>query len=217
MPGNNKFKKTTKSNTKQSIQIAKNVKAIKRLRKQPELKVKASFRSWALSVIGVQQFPLDGLLRGVADGQRIGDQVTWKFSTLNFSATPAGVGNTVFRMLIFMDRQNNNSVIVTPVGNILTHTVTNIQACNSTYNDEFVGKGKRYKILFDTKMHIMSNIQGTVNYQRTVNNRLGHVTHYSTNIGTPADIIDKCISIYFIANDANLNWQMSSKMLYIDS
>ncbi len=214
--GKTKFTKNTKSNAAQSKQIAKNKKAIVMLKHVPEVKTISNFRTYAAAALGVSQFAINTMQQGVGDELRIGDVITLKSIEFNLNIR-CTVAESVSRVLLLLDKQNNNAATPVPASQIFDNNTSNLQTCNSVYNPDTVGKNKRYIVLWDSGIIWVDNNTAPFKYTCRIRKRLGWKIHFNGNAGTAADVIDKCLSVYFIGADANINWGYSSNVHYTDS
>ncbi len=210
------FNVATKSNMKQSKQISKNQKAIKRLKKLPERKFTLLNRIWATSISTIIQTPLDVMIKGTSDGQRIGDEISLQNIMINFNMQSGG-GIGIARAILLLDRQNNNSTSLIPASLLFVSVSTNRDICGSAPNPDFVGKDKRFSFIFDTNMIVLDTIVSPLHFRANIRKWLGHRVHFSSNSGTSADVIDKCVSLYIITADANMIYSFSSVLNYTDS
>ncbi len=223
MPGyknhykNNKFKSTTKSNEKQSKQIATNTKAIKQLKSAPERKVMLNGRSFLASDTGLDHNVLNGILQGVEDNERIGDQITMKSLQLNLINALNIDGSTMWRHLIIIDNQNNQGTTEAPLNHIFNRAATFSDATFSTYNDDYVGRDKRYQVLWDSKAQYIAFQSGNNARTYKLHIRLGHKVRFEGNTGTGEDIIDRCIFLYSIHIGAASTWGFSSNIFFTDT
>ncbi len=220
MPGKRKFSKFTKSNSSQSKQIAKNARAIKQLKAQPEKKVVYAYSGFAApSSVGVHVHVINGLQQGTTESSRIGDQVIFKHLNMNVYFESQGV--TLFRAIILKDTQNNGSTSPPPSSDIFNHSTSNNDKIVSTFNFDIVGNDKRYRILYDSGPKLLEAGTGNSNERRMfmikkripLNNRV----IYSSNLGTAADIVDNRYMLYLVFNDLLCKYTSSAQMEFIDS
>ncbi len=104
--------------------------------------------------------------------------------------------------------QNNNVATFTST-EIFHNSSTTIQMLNSMYNKDFVGRGKKYRILYD-KYFTISNLSGSPS-KRKINifKKLGIDAIYTANNGDGADILKNRIDLLFVtaSNEMNVGYR----------
>lgn len=211
------FNKMNYNNKAQSKQISKLTNVVNKLKKAPERKIILNNRGLFVPVAGVAtQTALNDLVQGTTDDTRIGDVVTMKSLTFIYGNSALNP-DSLYRLLLIVDLTNNNNIAPLPLALLFNQSATITEACYSTLNDNFVGRGKKIRVLHDTGPTRVSSISSP--FTRKIHKRfkLGYKVHYSTNLGTSADIIDKCLSLYLLTVDVNHVYSWSSLVEFTDS
>lgn len=199
--------------TKTRPSVKKNAIAIKKLKHSFEKKYVYNRRLYTAGVAGPVQDTQNVIALGTSDIQRIGSQV--KLLGMSFRFFAATTTNGSFRLLIIRETRNNNLAVLTPLADLFDSTTTNIDAMISIYNDNNVGKGMRYRILYDSGIKHLNQIN-RVDWALHKNLKLGMKTNYNSNTGSPADINDNAICIYVINDGTAVSYGWTSRLSYND-
>ncbi len=217
-------------NQKQNKAIMNLQKRVTKLQRSSEVKFKTATHVFAGLDSGNSNFLLNGITKGSNSDQRIGDSV--KLLTLVFRSAFVHqfTDRTFIRIIIYMNRQNNNSSMI-DVDEILLNTTGNLNKIISVFNPRFVGKGKKYQILsddsFETHAGAISGNLGSTNSNPGQNDhtvhlnkviKLGHIVKFSTgDTGSATDIINHALRILIISNDDQSDYGHSFKLMYLDT
>ncbi len=199
---------------KSSLQIARSNRVkIGQIKSGIETKYFYTNRVFSASAVGEEQDPLNDMGQGTTDETRIGSRITLKGLNVRFFCNTSATG--ILRFLVVLDRQNNGGTTTTPVEDLFRHVATESDSCFSVYDNDLVGPDKRYSILFDSGTVFIDG-DAKASYYKSVKLRLGHKVLYDGNTPSSADIVDKCISTYVIANNTSTAWGMSARISYVD-
>ncbi len=223
------FKKRRKS----GLTVKKLDKKIKKLAKKIEVKEKSSLITLQLTGGTDTDFPLNELARGTATGQRVGDQVHMKrlmmtiqllIPQLDLEGTDTTTAWNLeykqdsMRVILLIDKQNNNSDAAPVISTILENAGNQAQKIKSQYDYMFVNgpyNRRRYKILYD-RVHVLSQFGPQEKFIR-INKSLNHKVNFSTDNGNGTDIVDNKIVIIFIPEGNQIEVAYSSVIFYTDA
>ncbi len=206
-------KKKTKSLTKE---VAKLSRAVGTIQADIEVKYVTFLHLFAATPIGKTTSLLHGLLRGDDDGQRIGDHVKLKSLSLNILVAAFGAGNTTFRSILIVDRHNQGALTIVDA-QVFTNVATTLDTIISPFNPDFVGKDKKYRILFDSGPRIVNGGTSPNQYMRKHRKHLGMNINYAlNNLGTGADIQSSAVRHLFYSTTAGASMGFDSVVTYID-
>ncbi len=216
-------------NQKQNKAIMNLQKKVSKLQKSSEVKFRTFTHLFQALTIGETSFLFNGLLKGTSSDQRVGDSVKLLSIVYRSLITHQGTDRTFVRVILYIDRQNNN-VTTFESDEILLNTSSNLDATISVFEPMFVGKNKKYQILFDEYFQVTSgtisgnsgvtaNHTGTQSHDRIIRKviRLGHTVRYSGNAGNGLDIINNALRVLYITDDAQASMGHSVKLMYIDT
>ncbi len=205
---------SSKKSFKKSRPTAKkNAKKIRVLMKRPEVKFSIPGSSVQSRAGAAHYFALNNLTQGLTNNNRIGDtvealsinlRVQFGLPVQDLIGTDTTVNgwtlsffDTRVRILLFIDVKNDNHSAVTE-GEVFNNVASPIENINSQLNRDFVGKGKKYKILYD-KYHYVSTQDSSKQQLIVINRKLNNMkVTYTGNAGTAADILDRKIMLGFI-------------------
>ncbi len=215
------------------VTVAKLNKKVNKMRSKVEIK--------ELNKIEVMQntggtdsaFTLNTLVRGNASNQRIGNKIYMKLLELKYrlkifanvyNGTDTNINWTLgydqdtVRVLVILDRQNNNGSSVV-INEILENAGTQSQKIFSVYDYKFVDSlrdTQRYKILYDRVHYLSQNISQDINVRKFIS--LNHKVSFSDgNTGTATDIINNAIRIVFVPSLNNAEFGFSTNLWYSDT
>jgi len=206
------------SRKKSKKTVKKNALAISKLQNLFEIKESYEFRAITPAASGAFLESLNSLLIGTANGTRIGDSVVSKFLELNiyFDLDSGLVTNeATFRVMIVVNHQNNKTT-TTSIPEILKNSSGSLQRILSVYNRDFVGKNKKYTILFDKTVNLQFGAGTTFRFYK-VRLPIRWKILYDGIAGSPADIINHDIVLYVESDNTLVSWGYSSIFKYIDA
>lgn len=208
-----KYTKKIKSTVKQ------NARAIKILKKAPEIKYILAGVEDSSTLVNSVVTLLNAVKRGTEQTERIGNGIKLVGYTIRtcISTNSLTLGG-IIRELIFIDTQVNNAVVLPKDEDILNQAASISDALVSTYNIRFVGKGKKYRILHDSgPVQLLPDSRSY--YARNHRGRLGYklVFSQSTNPPVNSDIVNIGVYRMIISNTESLQQSMHSVITFIDT
>lgn len=214
MPRYRKYKTRKVSNTKQVIA---NKKAISRIKSSREVKRKF-FNINAFTSTGIPIFfDMNSMSKGSSSVNREGNEIVMKsfsfcYSLLSLDTILSNVSTT--RIILYVNRDNNLNAN-DDLGKILQDISTSLNTIKSTYDEDFVGKGKQYQILYDRKHTMVIGSKSSTYINKYI--RLGHkILFANTNFGTSEDISKQALRLIFLSVDTDAQFGWSSTLRFID-
>lgn len=201
------FVNTSKMLKKKKPSARSNARAIAKLRNMSEVKYHYTSSTYQTRVGGRHYFGINALQQGDLVGNRIGNSVDnlslnsklqFGVNLQDLVGTPTDViwGLTFFstkvRVILIYNTSNDctNGIIEAEI----FETLSSIQeTLYCQFNKDFVGKGKKYRILYD-KFFYLSQL-GEMEKQLSISRRILGKTHYTDSTGTGSDILDKRYTI----------------------
>ncbi len=225
-----KFKSVRHRTRTNNMSVKKLNKKVNKIISNVEIKEHYGFSDLALRGASNFTFTLNAMQLGTANGKRIGSKVKMKNIMTNIILTQnALVKNgtdtsvawtlawiaTQVRVLLVLNRQNNNTMPL-PMTELFKRAATNQQIMGSVYNQDFVGKGKKLKVLFD-KYYDINNLSAPQFTNIRIFKQVNIVTNYSTDNGDATDIIDNDLRLVFIFQNGAVDMSFDSVLTYTDS
>lgn len=216
---------TNKSKSKSmKKQVASNKKAINKINSGTEVKYHHIIRALSqLVAAGITDRLLNPIETGVDKTERIGDLISMKgYSVSIWVTAPSGINlRASYRLIMYVDRMNAQRAAANTTL-ILADSGTNNILLNSTYNETYVGKGRRFRILHDTKVKTLLGLSPspTLNHHYLWNGRLGFNTLYNGSTASLGDIETAAIQLAIISDNNGVNgvsWGYSVRVSYTDS
>ncbi len=228
-----KFRRRSNGNGKKAV--AKLSKKVNKLIAKVEIKenyVTFSDQAWTATD---EIFILNGMLRGVLNGQRVGEKIYMKNLEIRIRsrlADSALVGSDstqpvwtlaynqqAVRVILIMDKQNNQQAGLV-IGQILQNFATQAEKITSVYDYKFVDSKNqkiRFRILYD-RVHILNQNGSRQDLMIKINRRLNHKVNYNDgNAGTGGDIVNNALRLLMIPEFSVGIFDLSAVLKYTDS
>lgn len=207
-----------RSKTKKTVK--KNARAIAKLISSIETKENYTFRSLASALVGDSFFGLNGMMTGVVgQGDRIGSEVVSKFINVKLHGeleNDISVNTGKLRVMLLVNHLNNSDAAKPPIAEILRQVATNEQKYISQYNNDFVGKGKKYTILRDRRIffHVQNGPSSfEINWRIPIRYK---IRYNDVDAGDSGDIINHDILLYVNSPNALVKYSYSSTYGFTD-
>ncbi len=210
-----RFSKNSKNDSAQSKQIAKNQRAIAKLKMAPEMKFRYLLSAIAAQAGGWNSFLLNNMGTGTDDQERIGNSVTAKHiyvSGLLINVTAGNVTTNV-RMIV-LEHKCAQGVVINP-DELMQHTANDTQRVFSPYDNSFLGD---YRIFSDEVITLsaLEDSRHKHNYRRSV--KLSRKVKYNGNGATIASIEGAAYYVLLCTEGANsVNAEIHATFTYTDS
>ncbi len=223
MPAGKFYRYKPKMKYKKRPSAAKNARRINTMIRNVEIKDLYDGSSISQRTNSTHSFTLNEIQQGTSDQARIGEKIKLLNLTISLylelfspelegteTSTPWTLTGTTadIRIMLIKVVQNNNVATFTST-EIFHNSSTTIQMLNSMYNKDFVGRGKKYRILYD-KYFTISNLSGSPS-KRKINifKKLGIDAIYTANNGDGADILKNRIDLLFVtaSNEMNVGYR----------
>ena len=197
-------------------QVKKNKMAIARLKSDIETKYLYNGRTYGAAAIGLAANTLTTAVQGTGVEERIGDEIQLKYINFNLSAASAIGAIPFLRVMLLVNRTNNSSVTAPTKAELFDSAATDTEAVNSVLNKAYVGRDKKYTLVYDSGAIILYDASNRSRRIR-VNKRLGYKVAYTGNTGTPSDMIRNNLILVVVSDSVGVSYNWSACVHFVDA